>query len=595
MKNSMLFFLFFTPFFCFAQFSETFSDGNFTQNPVWTGTTSNFIVNSNNQLQSAAGSSSTSWLLTPSEAIEEASWECKFIIDYPTSSSNYACMYIVSDNQFIENGYKGYFVQVGGNNDEVSLYLQEGMQKIKIIDGIDKRTDVKPLEIKIKVTRDSLSVFRLYSRLSTENDYVLEGTVQNSKVLKSSYFGVSFTNTSTTGTCYAFDDLHVAGSMIIDRVSPEWIGLEVKYPDTIHCVFSEAMNFERLKVKINNKDVAVIHQKTSPDMTNINLTIEKAFEKGMVYQIVMEQLTDQAGNVLEINEKSFAATEKCYPGDVVFNEVMFHQPDSSCEYIEFFNRSGKLIDLSDMIFTTRKTDGSLNSGKSIPKGVILFPYDYVTFTSNPEMIKKYHDCPDDARIIQSEWSSLNNESATIVLTNNLKDTIYDEFTYNVSMHHVFIKNPKGVALERIYPDLPTQDISNWHSAATSNNYGTPGYVNSQFRELVSNNNADQTEFYTESKVFSPDNDGTEDICVLKYQLPEEGYIANLLILSATGEKVLTLASNSLLAASGQCIWDGRNNSGKVANVGIYVIYIEIYHPVIGKRKQIKIPIVLTSR
>lgn len=591
----MLFFLFFTPFFCFAQLSDTFSDGNFTQNPVWTGITTNFVVNSNNQLQSAAASSSTSWLFTPSEAIEEANWECKFIIDYPTSSSNYACMYMVSDNHFIENGFKGYFVQVGGNNDEVSLYLQEGMQKIKIIDGIDKRTDVKSLEINVKVTRDSLSVFRLYSRVSTENEYVQEGTVQNSKVLRSSYFGLSYTNTSTTGNCYAFDDVNVTGSKIIDRVSPELIGMEVKFPDTIQCIFSEAMNFEHLKVKINNEHVAVIHQTISYDMTKINVILEKGFEKGKVYQIVLEGLTDQAGNAFDKNEKNFAATEKCYPGDVVFNEVMFHQPDSSYEYIEFFNRSDKLIDLSGMIFTTRKTDGSLNSGKTIPKGVILFPNDNVAITSNPERIKKYHDCPEEARIIQSDWSSLNNASATLVLTNNLKDTIYDEFTYDVSMHHVFVKNPQGVALERIYPDMPTQDISNWHSAASSNHYGTPGYKNSQFREIGFNSENEKTEFYTESKVFSPDNDGTDDICVIKYQLPEEGYVANLLMLSVTGENVFTLASNCLLATTGQFIWDGRSNNGKVANVGIYVIYIGIYHPVIGKRKEMKIPIVLSSR
>ena len=82
--------------------------------------------------------------------------------------------------------------------------------------------------------------------------------------------------------------------------------------------------------------------------------------------------------------------------------------------------------------------------------------------------------------------------------------------------------------------------------------------------------------------------------MLKYQLTDEGYVANLLILSATGEPVFTLASSYLLASSGQFIWDGRNNRGKVANIGIYVIYIEIYHPVIGKRKQMKIPIVLSS-
>ncbi|MPN06267.1 hypothetical protein SDC9_153523 [bioreactor metagenome] len=159
---------------------------------------------------------------------------------------------------------------------------------------------------------------------------------------------------------------------------------------------------------------------------------------------------------------------------------------------------------------------------------------------------------------------------------------------------MLIKNPKGVALERMYPDRESQDLTNWHSAAFCNNYGTPGFKNSQYRERDDEDGGKKL-FFLEEDVFSPDNDGVDDVCVLKYVLEEEGYVANILILSATGERVFSFANNELLASSGQLLWDGRNDHGKVATVGIYVIFIEIIQPTKGKRKHFKIPVVLSSR
>lgn len=590
----MLFFLFFMPFSCFSQLSESFSDGNFTQNPVWVGNANNFVVNSEKQLQSVASAASFSCLFTPSLAIENASWECNFMIDYPTSSSNYSCMYIVSDKQSIENGFKGYFVQVGGSYDEVSLYYQNGTQKIKLIDGVDKRTDVKPLIINVKVVRDSLAVFRLYSRLSTEKDDVLEGTAQNSNVLKSSYFGLSYSNTSTTGNCYSFDDIYVKGKKVTDVTSPQWLSMELFYPDTLKCVFSETMNFDASALKINGQRTGILSREFNEEMTEIKLIAGMPFERGNVYQINWEGLTDLAGNIMKDTTINCVCSEKVFPGDLVFNEVMFHQPDSSFEYVEFYNRSEKLIEPGGLIFTTRKTDGTLNSGNRIPNEVVLFPRECVAITSNPEIVSAYHQCPEEAKIVQADWNNLNNESARFVLTNARKDTVFDEFTYNVSMHHVSVKNPKGVALERIYPDRESEDMTNWHSAAFSNNYGTPGFKNSQYREK-SDTNEGEKGFSLEKDVFSPDNDGFDDVCVLKYVLDEAGYVADILILSATGERVFSLLSNELLATSGELFWDGRNDRGKVAAVGIYVIFAEIIQPVKGKRKQFKIPVVLSSR
>jgi hypothetical protein len=247
-----------------------------------------------------------------------------------------------------------------------------------------------------------------------------------------------------------------------------------------------------------------------------------------------------------------------------------------------------------LLFTTRKTDGTLNTGNAIPAQTNILPKGYLALCSDAQIIRNYHACPAESNIVSSEWTTLNNESATLVLTDSAKNTIYDELTYNTKWHHVLVKNPKGVALERINPDLPTQDGASWHSASTETNYGTPGYKNSQYRDIISVAKPEKF-VWIEPEAFSPDNDGIDDICFIRYKTDSNGFIANVIILNAVGVKIFQLASNILLSNEGFLTWDGRTANGKNANVGIYVLYFEMFNPETGVRKQVKLPIVVSSR
>lgn len=593
MKNSILFFLICMPVYLFPGIREAFSDGNFTENPVWNGTLTNFKVNSSFQLQSAASVATTSFLFTPSGAIENATWECKLNFDYSTSSTNYSCIYLISDVPDPVNGINGYFVQIGGTNDEISLYVQEGTRKTKIIDGTDKRTDGKNPEIFLKVTRDSTGIFRLYSRLLTETDYVKEGEAFHSGITKCNFFGLSFTNTASTGTCYYFDDIFVEGKEFTDKISPEWLGFDVVYPDEIRCAFSESVVYQQLKMKIDNHPVENLQVLTQ---NHDSLLILKTFDlpqKGKICQIELAGISDIAGNILKDSVKVYVAKEDIMAGDVVFNEVMFHQPDSSYEYVELINISDKLIDLSGMIITTRRSDGTLSTGIKIPEKTYISSYECIAFTQQPEIVRKYHHCPDSARIISTPWTNLNNESSTLVFVDNQKDIIYDEFTYDVSMHHVMIKNPQGVSLEKIFANIPSSDINNWHSASSQVLFGTPGYRNSQFR--YETENIETESFWTESEYFTPDNDGVSDLFVVHYKMNAPGFIANVQVFQSSGEKVADLLKNSLMMSEGLISWDGSTDQNKTAVPGIYLMYIDSFHPMNGIRKTYKIPLVVSCR
>lgn len=529
MKKTLLTFCLFVSFLAYSQLRDDFSDGNFTENPVWSGSITNFVVNSGFELQSASTVASTSALFTPSVAIDNASWEVTVRINYATSSSNYACIYLAASaamevQKFHENPVdysrdanliasappailpdisllNGYFVMVGGTADDVSLYRQEGTVKTRLIDGTDKRTDGKIPEIRIRVTRDSLGVFNLYSKLTTETEYFFEGEVEDPDAPTTEWFGLSFTNTASTGSAYFFDDIVVTGN-------------------------------------------------------------------AMAEQPVL------------------------LPGAICFNELMVHAPDSSAEYIELYNRSDQKVKLGGKLFATRRSDGSISTGTVIPAGIELEAGAYIAFTSDSLRVRRYHEVGAEARLVQCKWTSLNNDEATLLLLESNRVGVIDSVFYSGRMHHVLIYDSKGVAFEKMHPDLPSSGWENWHSAASSHRYGTPGLRNSQFRDP----GADSGELvWLEQSWFSPDNDGSNDRCVIRYSMPEPGYSLKVTILTPDGAPWYELTNGELLGTGGFLAWDGQNRDGRISVPGIYVMMAEVFHAERIVTKRYKMPLLLTIR
>ena len=78
-----------------------------------------------------------------------------------------------------------------------------------------------------------------------------------------------------------------------------------------------------------------------------------------------------------------------------------------------------------------------------------------------------------------------------------------------------------------------------------------------------------SDFSTLNEVFSPDNDGCQDIAVFLYNLPTMGMVGNALIYYNRGRLIKQVLNNKLLSASGEFFWDGINEYGQKASVRIY--------------------------
>ena len=81
----------------FAQFTEDFSDGDFTNNPAWGGGTADWIVNGSFQLQSNnTVLNSTYYLSTASTKATTAQWEFFTLITFNPSSANYVDVFLTA-------------------------------------------------------------------------------------------------------------------------------------------------------------------------------------------------------------------------------------------------------------------------------------------------------------------------------------------------------------------------------------------------------------------------------------------------------------------------------------------------------------------
>ena len=119
-----------------AQFTDDFTDGDFTNNPTWSGDAGLFTVTAG-ELNSQNTGANNYYLSTPSTLAANAQWDFFFNMQFGTSGANYVDVYLISDVADVTNPNDGYFVRIGGTPDEVSLYKIVGGTPTILIDGPD--------------------------------------------------------------------------------------------------------------------------------------------------------------------------------------------------------------------------------------------------------------------------------------------------------------------------------------------------------------------------------------------------------------------------------------------------------------------------
>ena len=470
-------FLFFLILPGYAQLTDNFSDGNFDGNPIWSGDKSKFIVNAGKLKLQAPAVSETAFLSTPSQAIHNGSWEAYLQMDFNPSSTNYAKIYLVSDQPNLSGALNGYFVKAGNTAREISLYRQTGSIETKIIDGLDDRINLTTVKVKIKVTRNALGTWQLFSDVGPSGHYVLEGAFIDVTHTNSSYFGIHCTYTATRSDKFWFDDLIVTGTTVPDTTPPTIQTVTTLNQQQVRVLFSEPIeqttaqtgnNF--LVVNLGTAASAVLQ----PDQKTIVLNFSAAMINGVTYALQVSGMKDIAGNVMittRVNILYFQAVASKNK-DIIVTEIF---PDPSpqiglpgVEFIEIYNRAQNPFNLEGW----KLSDGS--STGIFPSQIIL-PGEY-WIVAAATAINLFAGL--GKTIGLTNFPTLNNAADMIMLENADHLTI-DSINYDIGWYRDEDKQEGGWTLELIDPGNPCGVEDNW-TASENPKGGTPGDKNSVF-------------------------------------------------------------------------------------------------------------------
>lgn len=138
MKKTLLLLLL-LPFSLLAQVSDDFADGDFTQNPTWSGTTDKYIVNSNLQLQLNAEGEGTAFLSLPITEFETMEWQFWIKEAFAPSGNNFTDVWLSADNADLSQVTNGYFLRFGegGSADAITLFRKDVDGQQQVCRGIE--------------------------------------------------------------------------------------------------------------------------------------------------------------------------------------------------------------------------------------------------------------------------------------------------------------------------------------------------------------------------------------------------------------------------------------------------------------------------
>ncbi len=266
---------------------------------------------------------------------------------------------------------------------------------------------------------------------------------------------------------------------------------------------------------------------------------------------------------------------------VYFNELYFHPFEGENDYIELYNAGDSAVDLRHFVLSSLHPDGSVKEQKRLfPQGQLLHAGQYLVLSADPNWIRgRFAETPFQNMVV-CPIPALNSDFGILVLHDSL-GRLLDSLSYSDKQHAAAIQNPKGIALEKAEESVLSADAI-WTSASSSAAYGTPGMRNSQFRGKATS----EENWWLDSRRMSPDQDGFEDLLLIRYKQTETEARVVLHITDFSGKLLATLAQGDLLGQEGTYSWDGHCLDGSIVKPGAYCLFIETYTATSNKKSRL---------
>jgi len=326
-----------------------------------------------------------------------------------------------------------------------------------------------------------------------------------------------------------------------------------------------------------------------PEHLDITVLLSTAIDTGIYYSVTISGLNDCEGNPQSADSVlTFILPFTPDSGDLVINEVLFNPVTGGADYVELMNTSNRVVNLKGWMLANFDVDDGISGYRTmIDKNYAIDVGGFVLLTEDTAQVMATYIGHGIGNLLETDIPPYNNDSGTVYLL-NFDSLVTEWFSYDEDMHFPLLDDVNGVSLERLDVNRDIADNGNWHSAAQTAGFGTPGLQNSQY---FPTSEADG-EVSVDPDIFSPyDFDGNSDILNINYKFTQSGNVATIRIYDANGRPIRQLVSNQLLGASGVFKWDGTTDTGGKARIGMYIILFEAFNPE-GKTSTYKISTVL---
>ena len=473
-----LFLLFFLgPLFAHAQLRDDFADGNFTANPAWSGDAASFqVVTQQLQSNGPAVTGTAIQLSTPCQASTGTVWEFWANLRFATSSGNLADVWLLASQPDLRNpNNAGYFVRLGGTDDEVSLFRKDSTRAaVPVIDGLNG-TLASPTNnlVRVRVTRTPANRWTLERDLTGGRNFVAEAAQPTDATYQRSVaVGVALLYSAANNRGFSFDDFAVtdATAPLLLRAGP----LDSRQVDV---VFNEAVAPASATAPANYRLQSGAGPTAAQVLTNnpavVRLTFAADFGTANVLEV--RNVADLFGNVAAGPLTAAFAGPPVAPqvGDLLITEIFADETPSVglplSEYIEIFNRSAtKVISLGGV----RLGKGGTSTVAVFADTARLLPGQYAVVCGSTRV-------PQFASYGKvygpTNFPALGNGGDQLLLRGRDGRTLF-EVTYSDTWYRDARKKDGGWSLELIDANNYCAGADNW-TASLDPSGGTPGRAN----------------------------------------------------------------------------------------------------------------------
>lgn len=460
----------------FSQTFDSFSDGEFLNNPTWVGDTGLFKVNANYQLQLNATAAGFAYLALPVEQMDGTlEWRLNLKFLFAPSANNYAQYYLVSSStNLLDPHLKGYYLQFGENlsNDAIELFYKSD----SLITSVCRGTPAKianPFDINLKIKLNPPGLWEIFLDEFKTGDYLLDASGVSIHPISQTAIGLLCKFTSSNLNKFYLDNVYFGYTMVdtvpptVLKVTPSNNGKEliIKYSESI-TAFS-ALNRVNYNVDHTFLPDTIYYLSGERDLVKLLFTNPLPSGDHILY---IQNISDEEQNVTSSIESPFSVyILKKY--DILITEIMADPTPQillpPSEYIELYNHNAP-----DTLYLSGWKIQIGSSTKALPD-LIIPPQEYVLLVPS-SYYEEYKLLYDPVYFVPS--LAITNDGQQIILKNDQGEVIH-LVDFKISWHTNSLKKDGGWSLELIDPNNPCSGSENWDSS-NSNLGGTPTKNNS---------------------------------------------------------------------------------------------------------------------